>query len=77
MIYWIIYSLGVLSSIALYIFVQWKTKSPLYLGKLIIFTFLSAFSWITFLIATAILIYQSEIIIFDFEDNDRKNKMRE
>lgn len=77
MIYWIIYLLGVLSSIALYIFVQWKTKSPLYLGKLIIFTFLSAFSWITFLIAVAILGYQSEVIIFDFGSNDRKNEMRE
>ena len=75
MIYWIIYSLGVLSSIALYIFVQWKTKSPLYLGKLITFTFFSAFSWITFLIVVAIFGY--DIIIFDFEDNDRKTKMRE
>ena len=77
MIYWIIYSLGVLSSIALYIFVQWKNKSPLYLGKLITFTFLSSFSWITFLIAAAILSYQSEVVIFDFGKNDRKTKMRE
>ena len=75
MIYWIIYLLGVLSSIALYIFVQWKTKSPLYLGQLITFIFFSAFSWITFLIAVAILGY--DIVIFDFEDNDRKAKMRE
>ena len=75
MIYWIIYLLGVLSSIALYIFVQWKTKSPLYLGQLITFTFFSAFSWITFLIVVAIFGY--DIVIFDFEDNDRKTKMRE
>ena len=77
MIYWIIYLLGVLSSIALYIFVQWKTKSPLYLGQLITFIFFSAFSWITFLIAAAILSYQSEVIIFDFGKNARKTKMRE
>ena len=75
MIYWIIYLLGVLSSIALYIFVQWKTKSTISLGQLITFTFLSAFSWITFLIVVAIFGY--DIIIFDFEDNDRKTKMRE
>ena len=75
MIYWIIYLLGVLSSIALYIFVQWKTKRPLYLGELITFTFFSAFSWIIFLIVAAIFSY--DIIIFDFEDNDRKTKMRE
>ena len=75
MIYWIIYLLGVLSSIALYIFVQWKTKRPLYLGELITFTFFSAFSWITFLIVVAIFSY--DIVIFDFEDNDRKTKMRE
>ena len=75
MVYWIIYLLGVLSSIALYIFVQWKTKSPLCLGQLITFTFFSALSWITFLITVAILGY--DIVIFDFEKNDRKNKMRE
>ena len=75
MIYWIIYLLGVLSSIALYVFVQWKTKRSLYLGELITFTFFSAFSWITFLIVVAIFGY--DIIIFDFEDNDRKTKMRE
>ena len=77
MIYWIIYLAGVLSSIALYIFVQWKTKSQLYLGKLISFVFFSAFSWITFLIAAAILSYESEVIIFDFGKNARKTKMRE
>jgi hypothetical protein len=75
MIYLIIYLTGVLFSIALYIFVQWKTRSPLCLGQLITFTFLSAFSWITFLTAAAILGY--DIVIFDFEKNDRKNKMRE
>ena len=75
MIYWIIYLLGVLSSIVLYIFVQWKTKRPLYLGELITFTFFSALSWITFLIGVAIFGY--DIVIFDFEDNDRKTKMRE
>ena len=75
MIYWIIYLAGVLSSIALYIFVQWKTKRPLYLGELITFTFFSTFSWITFLIVVAISGY--DIVIFDFEDNDRKTKMRE
>ena len=75
MIYLIIYLAGVLFSIALYVFVQWKAKSPLYLGKLIAFTFFSAFSWITFLIVVAIFGY--DIIIFDFEDNDRKTKMRE
>lgn len=74
MIYWIIYLVGVLFSIALYIFVQWKTRSPLYLGELITFAFLSAFSWITFLIGVAVLGY--DIVIFDFEDNDRKTKMR-
>ena len=75
MIYCIIYLAGVLFSIALYIFVQWKTKRPLYLGELITFTFFSAFSWITFLIVVAIFGY--DIVIFDFEDNDRKTKMRE
>ena len=75
MIYWIIYLVGVLFSIALYVFVHWKTKRPLYLGELITFTFFSAFSWITFLIVVAIFGY--DIIIFDFEDNDRKTKMRE
>lgn len=77
MIYWIIYLLGVLFSIALYTFVQWKTKSPLYLGKLIAFTFFSAFSWITFIIAAAICSSESEVIIFDFGKNSRKTKMRE
>ena len=62
-------------SIALYIFVQWKTKRSLYLGELITFTFFSAFSWITFITAAAICSY--DIIIFDFEDNARKTKMRE
>ena len=75
MIYWIIYLAGVLFSIALYIFAQWKDQSPLYLGKLIAFTFFSVLSWITFIIAAAILSY--DIIIFDFENNDRKTKMRE
>lgn len=75
MIYWIIYLVGVLFSIALYIFVHWKTKKPLYLGESITFTFLSAFSWITFLIGVAVCGY--DIVIFDFEDNDRKTKMRE
>lgn len=77
MIYWIVYLVGVLFSIALYIFVQWKNKNPLYLGELITITLLSAFSWITFLTAAAIFSYQSEIIIFDFGSNDGKNKMRE
>ena len=75
MIYWIIHLAGVLFSIALYIFVQLKTKRPLYLGELISLVFFSAFSWITFLIVVAIFGY--DIIIFDFEDNDRKTKMRE
>ena len=75
MIYWIIYLVGVLFSIALYIFAQWKDQSPLYLGKLIAFTFFSLFSWITFIIAAAILSY--DIIIFDFENNGRKTKIRE
>ena len=77
MIYWIIYLAGVLFSIALYVFVQWKAKSPLYLGKLIAFTFFSLFSWITFIIAAAVCSSDVDIIIFDFEDNDRKTKMRE
>ena len=77
MIYWIIYLLGVLSSIALYIFVQWKAKRPLYLGELITFIFCSLFSWITFIIAAAVCSSYLDIIIFDFEDNDRKTKMRE
>ena len=75
MIYWIIYLAGVLFSIALYIFVQLKAKRPLYLGELVSLVFFSAFSWITFLIVVAIFGY--DIIIFDFEDNDRKTKMRE
>ena len=37
MIELIIYLTGVLFSIALYVFVHWKTKSPLYLDKLIAF----------------------------------------
>ena len=75
MIYWIIYLVGVLFSIALYIFTQWKAQSTISLGQLITFTFFSAFSWITFIIGAAIFSY--DIIIFDFEDNDRKTKMRE
>ena len=75
MIYWIIYLAGVLFSIALYIFAQWKDQSPIYLGELITITLFSAFSWITFIIAAAV--YGSKIIIFDFEDNARKTKMRE
>ena len=74
MIYWIIYLAGVLFSIALYIFAQWKDQSPIYLGELITITLFSAFSWITFIIAAAV--YGSKIIIFDFEDNARKTKMR-
>ena len=77
MIYWIIYLAGVLFSIALYIFVQWKTKSPLYLDKLIAFTFFSLFSWITFIIAAAEYSSDLDIIIFDFGKNARKTKMRE
>jgi glycopeptide antibiotics resistance protein len=77
MIYLIIYLTGVLFSIALYVFVQWKTKSPLYLGKLIAFTFFSLFSWITFIIASAVCSSDSDIIIFDFGKNARKAKMRE
>ena len=75
MIYWIIYLAGVLFSIALYVFVQWKDQSPIYLGELITITFFSAFSWVAFLIVVAIFGY--DIVIFDFEDNDRKTKMRE
>ena len=75
MIYLIIYLTGVLFSIALYVFVQWKTRSPLCLGQLITFTFFSALSWITFLIGVAVLGY--DIIIFDFGKNARKTKMRE
>ena len=77
MIYWIIYLVGVLFSIALYVFVQWKAKSPLYLGELIVFAFFSLFSCITFIIAAAVCSSYLDIIIFDFEDNDRKTKMRE
>ena len=75
MIYWIIYLVGVLFSIALYIFTQWKAQSTISLGQLITLIFLSAFSWITFIIAAAVL--GNDIIIFDFEDNDRKTKMLE
>ena len=77
MIYLIIYLAGVLFSIALYVFVQWKAKSPLYLGKLIAFTFSSLFSWITFIIAAAMCSSDLDIIIFDFGKNARKTKMRE
>ena len=75
MIYWIIYLVGVLFSIALYIFVQWKAQNPIYLGELITITFFSAFSWIAFMIIAAI--GGSDILIFDFGSNDRKTKMRE
>ena len=75
MIYWIIYLVGVLFSIALYIFVQWKAQNPIYLGELITITFFSAFSWIAFIAFAAV--YGSDIIIFDFENNGRKTKMRE
>ena len=75
MIYWIIYLLGVLSSIALYIFVQWKAKRSICLGELITIIFCSAFSWIAFMVFAAI--GGSDITIFDFENNDRKTKMRE
>ena len=75
MIYWIIYLAGVLFSIALYIFAQWKDQSPIYLGELITITLFSAFSWIAFMVFAAV--YGSKIIIFDFENNDRKTKMRE
>ena len=77
MIYLIIYLTGVLFSIALYVFLQWKNKSPLYLGRLIVFAFLSLFSWITFIIAAAICSSELDIIIFDFGKNGRKTKMRE
>ena len=77
MIYLIIYLTGVLFSIALYVFVQWKAKSPLYLGKLIAFTFFSLFSWLTFIIASAVCSPYVDIIIFDFGKNARKTKMRE
>ena len=77
MIYWIIYLAGVLFSIALYVFVQWKNKRPLYLGSLITFTFLSLFSWITFIIAVEVCSSDLDIIIFDFGKNARKTKMRE
>ena len=75
MIYWIIYLVGVLFSIALYIFIQWNSKKPIYLGGLIILTFLSAFSWVTFMLIAAMGC--SDIVIFDFGKNSRKNKMRE
>ena len=75
MIYWIIYLVGVLFSIALYIFIQWNSKKPIYLGGLIILTFLSAFSWVTFIAFAAV--YGSDIVIFDFGKNSRKTKMRE
>ena len=75
MIYWIIYLAGVLFSIALYIFAQWKDQSPIYLGELITITLFSAFSWVAFMVFAAV--YGSKIIIFDFENNDRKTKMRE
>ena len=77
MIYWIIYLAGILFSIALYVFVQWKTKSPLYLDSLIAFTFFSLFSWITFIITAAEYSSDLNIIIFDFGKNARKTKMRE
>ena len=77
MIYWIIYLVGVLFSIALYVFVQWRTKSPIYLGELIVFIFLSLFSWLTFIIGTAVRSSDLDIIIFDFGKNARKTKMRE
>ena len=76
MIYWIIYLAGVLFSIALYVFVQWKTKSPLYLSRLLEFAFFSLFSWITFIIAAAVCSSELDIIIFDFSKNGRKTKMR-
>ena len=75
MIYWIIYLAGVLFSIALYIFAQWKDQSPIYLGELITITLFSAFSWIAFMVFAAV--YGSKIIIFDFGKNGRKTKMRE
>ena len=75
MIYWIIYLVGVLLSIALYIFVQWKNQSPIYLGELITITFFSAFSWVTFMLIAAMGC--SDIVIFDFGKNSRKTKMRE
>ena len=77
MIYLIIYLTGVLFSIASFVFVQWKTKSPLYLDDLIAFTFFSLFSWITFIIAAAMCSSDLDIIIFDFGKNARKTKMRE
>ena len=77
MIYWIIYLAGILFSIALYVFVQWKTKSPLYLDELIAFTFFSLFSWITFIITAAEYSSDLNIIIFDFGKNARKTKIRE
>ena len=75
MIYWIIYLVGVLFSISLYIFVQWKDKKAISLGDLIRITLLSSFSWITFMLIGAI--GGSNIVVLDFENNDRKNKMRE
>ena len=75
MIYWIIYLVGVLFSIALSIFAQWRAQKNISLGDLITITLFSAFSWIAFIAFAAV--YGSDIIIFDFENNDRKTKMRE
>ena len=75
MIYWIIYLVGVLFSIALCIFLQWKAKKAISLGDLITITFFAAFSWIAFMIIAAI--GGSDILIFDFGKNSRKTKMRE
>ena len=75
MIYWIIYLFGALFSIALCIFLKWKAKKAISLGDLITITFFAAFSWIAFMIIAAI--GGSDIIVFDFENNNRKNKMRE
>ena len=71
MIYWIIYLAGVLFSIALYIFIQCKAKKTVYLGELLLIIFFSSFSWLFFIVVA--IEYGSGIIIFDFENNGRKN----
>ena len=75
MIYWIIYLVGVLFAIALYVFIQYNAKKTIYLGELLMIIFFSSFSWLFFIVVA--IEYGSGVIIFNFENNDRKTKMRE
>ena len=52
-----------------------RQKKTVYLGELLLIIFFSSFSWLFFIVVA--IEYGSGVIIFDFESNGRKTKMRE